>query len=103
MAEILLMTTLKVEELQSIITNTVSAEFKKLLDLKVSSNEKDKLFTRQQTAKFLNISLPTLLVYTKKGKINAHRIGRRILFKESDINSAVEKINVGHSNPNYNG
>lgn len=102
MAESLLMTTLRVEELQSIITNTVSAEFKKQFDLKLSPKEKDKLFTRSQTAELLNISAATLLVYTKKGKIKAHRIGRRILFKESDINDAVEKINFGICKPNFN-
>ena len=49
------------------------------------SNSEDKLLTRKEVAILLSISLPTLRAYVKRGLLNEHRIGARVLYKRSDI------------------
>ena len=51
--------------------------------------------TRKETAEILNISLPTLNEYTKKRILNGYRIGARVLYKQSEIESALTKIKYG--------
>lgn len=49
-------------------------------------------YTRKETAKRLKISLPTLNEYTKQGIIVGNRLGRRVLYRQSDIESALKAI-----------
>lgn len=49
----------------------------------------EKLLTRKETAMKLSVTLPTLNKYVKQGKIKCHRIGRRVLFKETDIINSI--------------
>ena len=99
MADTIIMTTLTSEELKNLIVDSVSIELKKQFELKEKPDNSDKFFTRKQAASTLKISIPTLLEYAKKGKINAHRIGRRILFRQSDINQALKKIDFDYTKP----
>jgi hypothetical protein len=48
--------------------------------------------TRKETAKMLNISLPTLNEYTKKRILTGYRVGVRVLYKQSEIESALVKM-----------
>lgn len=50
------------------------------------------LFSREQTAKTLCISLPTLNQWTKSGIIKALRIGNRVLYRLEDINDALTEV-----------
>lgn len=50
------------------------------------------LFSREETAKTLCISLPTLHEWTKSGIIKAFRIGNRVLYKLEDINEALTEV-----------
>ena len=52
----------------------------------------DKYFTRKETAKQLNVSLPTLNEYTKRCLITSYRFGVRVMYKQSDIETALTKI-----------
>jgi excisionase family DNA binding protein len=67
------------------------------------SQDKD-LKSRKETARILNISLPTLHLFTKEGIIRAYRIGNRVLYKAEDIESALKVIvspnKKGHNNGN---
>jgi len=53
---------------------------------------KPSYLTRSEVAGRLNISLPTLNEYTKKGFIPAYRLGSRVLYKESEVESALTQI-----------
>jgi excisionase family DNA binding protein len=53
-----------------------------------------KYFTREEAAKVLQISLPTLHTYTKLGLIHAKRIGTRVLYSENDLQNALQDIPV---------
>jgi excisionase family DNA binding protein len=67
------------------------------------SQDKD-LKSRKETARILNISLPTLHLFTKEGIIRAYRIGNRVLYKQEDIENALKVIvspnKKGHNNGN---
>lgn len=56
---------------------------------------KTSFLSRIEAAKLLKISLPTLHFYTKRGLIAAYRLGRRVLYKQSDIENSPQKINTG--------
>jgi hypothetical protein len=55
------------------------------------STDKD-LKSRKETARILNISLPTLHLLPKKEIIRAYRIGNRVLYKQEDIENALKVI-----------
>lgn len=84
------------------IENTESSEFiPKILDgfkdlLKEhTKNSKDAeiLLTREETAKLLSISLPTLWKFTKDDVIPAYRIGTRVRYKKSEVLLALKQMN----------
>ncbi|MBN2215015.1 MAG: helix-turn-helix domain-containing protein [Bacteroidales bacterium] len=51
-----------------------------------------KYLTRAEAAERLNISLPTLNEYTKRGLIPGRRCGRRVLYLETELEEAVKKM-----------
>lgn len=53
---------------------------------------KPNYLTRIETARKFNITLPTLNSYTRKGLIPAYRFGARVLYKESEIETALNRI-----------
>lgn len=57
-----------------------------------SKPKDDKFYTRKETAEKLNVSLVTLTKHVYEGKITAHRVGHRVLFKAEDINQSLNKI-----------
>lgn len=51
----------------------------------------DEYLTRIQCAERLHITLPTLHSYINKGVLVAYKIGRRTLFKASEVDAALCK------------
>ena len=51
-----------------------------------------KYLTRRETAHRLRISLVTLTDWVNPGKIRAHKIGGRVLFRDSDVEAALNRI-----------
>jgi len=78
--------------LQTLIDKITDAVVKTLAHEPVSS-KKDRLLTRQQTATILQVSLPTLNLWTKRGIIQAKRINSRVRYYESDVRAALESYN----------
>ena len=56
------------------------------------SKSETKYLTRQETARRLRISLVTLTDWVNRGKISAHKIGGRVLFRDSDVEAALNQI-----------
>ncbi|AIZ41219.1 helix-turn-helix domain-containing protein [Cellulophaga baltica] len=50
------------------------------------------LMSREETANFFQISYPTLNNWTKNGILTGYRVGNRIYYKRSEIESQVQKI-----------
>ncbi len=53
----------------------------------------EKLLTRKEISEVLSISLPTLRSYVKRGVIQEHRVGSRVLYKWSDVMDALPATN----------
>jgi len=83
---------LSIEELQQIISDTFRTEINNvLLTLKDIKSEVEYL-TREETSELLRISLPTLQAYTERGLLKGYRIGTRILYKLSEVKTALIPI-----------
>jgi excisionase family DNA binding protein len=50
------------------------------------------ILTRQQAAKMLNVSLPTLHYWTKEGMVKGTRIGSCVRYRMADIEAALVDI-----------
>lgn len=55
----------------------------------------EKYLTRKETARQLNVSLPTLNQYTKRNLITGYRFGVRVMYKTTDIEASLKNMNYG--------
>lgn len=51
-----------------------------------------RLYSRQEAAEMLHLTLPTLYSYTNKGLIKMSKVGRRCLFTEDAIRETLIEI-----------
>lgn len=82
------------ENLKLLMIEVLDAHFQKVMPSTKhpdTREEENQYFTREEVSQKIHISLPTLNKYMKEGKIKYHRIGRRILFKHTDIENAILK------------
>ena len=82
------------------ISNSVFAKLQPLVPTPTSEattpgSTVEKYLTRKETAKRLNITLPTLNRYTKQSKVTGYRVGARVLYKNSEIDGCLLKIKGG--------
>ena len=59
-----------------------------------NSNEPGYL-TKSQVAELLGVRLLTITTWVKQGRLKAYRVGRRVYFKQQDVEQALKKINIG--------
>ena len=64
-------------------------ELKKNFEPKVPSE----WLTRQEVADWLKVDLSTLFHWNKKNKLKPYSIGNRILYKRSEVESAIIPLN----------
>lgn len=67
---------------------SLRAGFKQILEEKT-----EPYLTRGQVSKLLQISLPTLHDYTKRGFLTSYRIGFKVRYKSSEIDTALREVN----------
>ena len=86
-------------QIQSIEAKDLLTHFENLnnsleqLQKTVKHKPKTVLLTRQEVAKLLDISLPTLWTWTKKNILTSYRIGNKIRYKEHEVLEALQQIN----------
>jgi excisionase family DNA binding protein len=80
--------------LQGVIRPLIREELATLQTKKPADN-KPEYRSRREVSEILGISLPTLGDYVKTGKLLAYRIGRRVRFKLSEVESAMKVIQTG--------
>jgi excisionase family DNA binding protein len=85
---------LPIEELTNRIAGAVLDQLRPHLNAPAAPSNEEFL-TRKQTADILGVSCPTLLQWTRTGKITGHRIGSRVRYKRSDVDSSLVKIKLG--------
>ncbi|MBC7384300.1 MAG: helix-turn-helix domain-containing protein [Bacteroidia bacterium] len=73
----------------SMIQNMVADEIKKFKD-----DQPEKLLSPSETCKLFqpNISKVTLTAWTEQGKLQDHRIGGRVFYKQSEILQALTTL-----------
>lgn len=82
---------LTVDQFLESLTETVRKEVNKaLLD---NQPKTQRYYTKKEAAEKLNICLASIHLWTKQGKIKAHKVGSRVLYKESDIEDALINVN----------
>jgi len=88
----LILTKITAQELSQMITDAVN-EAVKNIKIEQPITPSQELLSRKEVADKLKISLVTLNDWTKKGIVNSYAIGGRILYKASEINEKLTKIN----------
>lgn len=67
-----------------------------LIDAKLANaspqESKSVLLSRQEVAKLLKITLPTLHDWTKLGWLQSYKIGNRVLYKLEEVEKALTKV-----------
>jgi excisionase family DNA binding protein len=86
----------------STILQNLSADDLKVLISQAFSEQLEKIsppqpaepgyLSRKEVCKELKITYPTLSYYTKTGIIKGFRLGRRILYRKSDIDDSLKLI-----------
>ncbi|RDB07790.1 helix-turn-helix domain-containing protein [Runella aurantiaca] len=92
MAQQHITTTFTPDEFDERIAAAVERTIRPLIEAAIQPPSTPKLLTRQQTARFLGISLPTLHDWTMHGKITANRIGTRVRYYQTDVEAALQRI-----------
>lgn len=72
------------------LRNTVRDEMERTLADDHKRQIPTKQYSRKETAKILGVSLMTLWNMQKRGEIKPTRIGRRVLFDESEIKRILD-------------
>lgn len=86
---------MSVDELKEIIGHSIQQSFQTLLATsEIQTKDEGEMLSRKDTAKLLKISLPTLHLLTKEGKVRGYRIGKRVLYKKSDIEKSLQEIHT---------
>ena len=67
----------------------------------ITTPQTEKYLTRKETAVKLKISLPTLNEYTKRNLITGYRFGVRVLYKQSEIEAGLTKMDFGSGRNDY--
>jgi excisionase family DNA binding protein len=92
MAQTVISITFTPDELSELIRAAVEQTVRPMIEAAVQPPHSPKLLTRQQTARFLGVSLPTLHEWTMNGKITANRIGTRVRYYQTDVEAALRQI-----------
>lgn len=78
------------DQLSEMIRESLRDELQQLRPVQPKTDAK--YLTRHETAHRLRISLVTLTDWVNRGKICAHKIGGRVLFRDSDVEAALNRI-----------
>ena len=91
MAKSIVVQEINVSELQTLISETIKHELRNLHQ--TEPKQSDEIYgTRQDVARKLHISLPTLNEYTKNGTLKGYRLAGRVLYKWSEVNESLDRI-----------
>ncbi len=63
-------------------------------DAPVKQLDLRKMITRDKVAEYLNVSIQTVINYTNRGWLVAHKIGRRVLYNETEVLEAIQSNGV---------
>ena len=85
-------TSLPLEQLKSEISNEILDRITPLIQSVNKPTPSTELLTRKEASRLLGISLPTLLDWTKTGKVTGYRIASRVRYKRSELENSLSQI-----------
>ena len=93
----IIMTSIPIEDLTKLINIAVENA---ILKLKLPADQppsspSDDFISFNDVKNMLKCSAVTLHAYKKQGKIPFHRLGRRVLFRKSEVLNCLKTINEG--------
>lgn len=77
------------ESLAEIVKNAVSSELERFSDLFKKSDSELEYLTRDEVCKRLKISKGTLNNRSRSGEIPSHKVGRRVLYKNCEVQEYI--------------
>lgn len=80
------------EHLKTEISNDIFNRIAPLIQSISPAKPETEFITRKQAAKLLGVSLPTILDWTKTGKITGYRIASRIRYKRVEVEQSLSQI-----------
>ncbi|MYY43533.1 helix-turn-helix domain-containing protein [Elizabethkingia anophelis] len=80
------------EELLQEFEQMVRKVLEKMITEKETDEEKE-YYTREETAKLLKVSFPTLFHWNKDGKLKAKKLGKRVYYSKEDVKEALNRLN----------
>jgi len=89
MQQTVILTPLTIEQLQNFINDAVKTGFEQT---KTQVTDKTNLLTRKQVCTLLNITAPTLNIWSRNGTITAYKIGTRVRFKETEVLKTLQRV-----------
>jgi len=87
-----IISTFPLEQLTQSLTEAVFARVAPLIQSANKPQPETELLTRKEAAKLLGVSLPTILDWTKTGKITGYRIASRIRYKRHELEASLAQI-----------
>lgn len=85
---------IEVDDLKNIIQEVIDENLNSSPPDNQPQNEQpDELLNIKDAAKVLNVSVPTMFNYKRKGIIPFYRIGRRVFFKRPELINSLKRIN----------
>lgn len=85
-------TSLPLEQLKFEISQEILDRITPLLQSVNKPTPTTELLTRKEASRLLGVSLPTLLDWTKTGKITGYRIASRVRYKRTDLENSLSQI-----------
>ena len=82
------------EELTNLIKEGIKPELENLLKKCLSEfSKEDEYLSRQDTADFFKVSLPTIHDWTKKGILKPYKMGNRTYYKKTELIAKIQSSN----------
>ena len=93
MDKLIILQGISLDNLLERIDEIVQERLKEVL-VKIEPPAKTKYLARIEVGKLLKITLPTLHDWTKLGLLKSYKIGSRVLYKENEIEEAIQGPNI---------
>ena len=82
-------------DLANLISETVSLELKKVINLmnsQPSEKEESRIISRSDTSKLLGVSLTTLFHWNNNGILKAKKIGSRVYYLKNEVMDKFKSV-----------
>ena len=83
---------ISISELEDKIAKAVENKLTQFLPQSSNSSLTDEYITRKEVCDKLHITLPTLHKYSKSNTLKSYRIGNRVLYKLSEVETALTEV-----------